>query len=117
MQQKKCRLGLDGEVRQSLSIVASQLTAANLTGGGGGSTKPDGSDLSGESGVSVGGNDGGTAIIAHMSKDVIAISGSDIRLSCHIQNINNKTVRPLNKSVLFIIHKQYTICLKLKFTN
>ena len=35
----------------------------------------------------------GVAILPSLSPDVIAMAGSDIRLSCYVHNIQNKTVR------------------------
>ena len=50
---------------------------------------------------------GGVAILASLSPDVIAMAGSDIRLSCFVHNIQNKTVNIIDnirlKNVLQLI--------------
>jgi hypothetical protein len=65
--------------------------------GGGG----DGGSSGGGSGGSSGGDetageeDLAPRILTDLSRDVIAMIGGDIRLSCHILNIQNKTVSPV----------------------
>jgi hypothetical protein len=78
--------------------------------GGGGDVISGGGGVS-SSGGSSGGGDGGRSggdetageedhdlaprILTDLSRDVIAMIGGDIRLSCHILNIQNKTVSPV----------------------
>ena len=50
-----------------------------------------GADGDGGGGVEVVSREG-SSIYPHLSGDVVAMTGSDIRLSCHINNTDNKTV-------------------------
>jgi hypothetical protein len=44
--------------------------------------------------------DGVPRILTDLSRDVIAMIGGDIRLSCHIQNLQNKTVGVLKPYIM-----------------
>ena len=50
-----------------------------------------GAGVDGDGGVEVVSREG-SSIYPHLSGDVVAMTGSDIRLSCHINNTDNKTV-------------------------
>ncbi len=67
-----------------------------ISGGGGGGSSGGGGGSSGGD-VTVGEEDQDLAprILTDLSRDVIAMIGGDIRLSCHILNIQNKTVSPV----------------------
>jgi hypothetical protein len=78
--------------------------------GGGGSSGGDGGSSGGGSGgdEAAGEDDRDLAprILTDLSRDVIAMIGGDIRLSCHILNIQNKTVSPsiINNFTLYNEH-------------
>jgi hypothetical protein len=58
-----------------------------ISGSGGGGGGSGGDETAGE-------EDHAPRILTDLSRDVIAMIGGDIRLSCHILNIQNKTVSP-----------------------
>ena len=74
-------------------------------GGDGGSSGGDGGGSGGNEAAGEEDQDLAPRILTDLSRDVIAMIGGDIRLSCHILNIQNKTVSPMydckrNKAIL-----------------
>jgi hypothetical protein len=64
-------------------------------GGDGGSSGGDGGGSGGNEAAGEEDQDLAPRILTDLSRDVIAMIGGDIRLSCHILNIQNKTVSPV----------------------